>query len=128
MNKPAIGQRQHEKVLIFDGAMGTAIMELELSADDYHGHNGCLEYLVFSKPDVIESIHAAYLDVGCDIIETNTFGAQPGELAAHNLQDSTYEINKQAAELAVKTAAAYSTSEKPRYVACPACCRWILLH
>jgi 5-methyltetrahydrofolate--homocysteine methyltransferase len=117
MNKPAIALRQNEKVLIFDGAMGTSIMKLELNNDDYHGHNGCLEYLVVSRPDVIESIHASYLAVGCDIIETNTLNAQPGELAAHNLQDKTYEINKHAAELAVKAAAAYSTNEKPRYVA-----------
>jgi len=117
MSKPAITQRQHEKVLIFDGAMGTSIMKLALTADDYHGHNGCLEYLVVSRPDVIESIHASYLAVGCDIIETDTLGAQPGELAAHNLQDRTYEINKKAAELAVTAAAAFSNIEKPRYVA-----------
>ena len=117
MSKPAITQRQHEKVLIFDGAMGTSIMKLALSSDDFHGHNGCLEYLVVSRPDVIESIHASYLAVGCDIIETDTLGAQPGELAAHNLQDRTYEINKKAAELAVTAAAAFSNIEKPRYVA-----------
>jgi 5-methyltetrahydrofolate--homocysteine methyltransferase len=117
MIKPTIAQRQHEKVLIFDGAMGTSIMKLELSGDDYHGHNGCLEYLAISRPDIIESIHASYLEVGCDIIETNTLNAQPGELAAHNLQDKTYEINKKAAELAVMAAAAYSSNEKPRYVA-----------
>jgi 5-methyltetrahydrofolate--homocysteine methyltransferase len=117
MIKPTIAQRQHEKVLIFDGAMGTSIMKLELSGDDYHGYNGCLEYLAISRPDIIESIHASYLEVGCDIIETNTLNAQPGELAAHNLQDKTYEINKKAAELAVMAAAAYSSNEKPRYVA-----------
>jgi 5-methyltetrahydrofolate--homocysteine methyltransferase len=115
--KPAISERLREKVLIFDGAMGTSIMKLELNADDYHGHNGCLEYLVVSRPDIIKSIHASYLAVGCDIIETNTLGAQPGELAAYNLQDRTYELNKQAAEVAVTAAAAYSTIEKPRYAA-----------
>jgi 5-methyltetrahydrofolate--homocysteine methyltransferase len=117
MSKPAISERQQEKILIFDGAMGTSIMKLELTGDDYHGHDGCLEYLAVSRPDVLESIHAAYLAAGCDIIETNTLGAQPGELAAHNLQDRTYEINKKAAELAVKTAAAFSCGDQPRYVA-----------
>lgn len=117
MKKPAIARRQHEKVLIFDGAMGTSIMKLELSDDDYHGHSGCLEYLAISRPDMIKSIHASYLAVGCDIIETNTLGAQAGELAVHDLHDKTYEINKKAAELAVAAAADYSTMEKPRYVA-----------
>jgi 5-methyltetrahydrofolate--homocysteine methyltransferase len=117
MTKPDIAKRQHEKILIFDGAMGTSIMKLELNSDDYHGHDGCLEYLAVSRPDALESIHAAYLAVGCDIIETNTLGAQPGELAAHNLQDRTYEINKKAAELAVRAAAAHSSAAQPRYVA-----------
>ncbi len=117
MSKPAISKRAQEKILIFDGAMGTSIMQRALSADDYHGHDGCFEYLAVSRPDVIESIHAAYLAAGCDIVETNTLGAQPGELAAHNLQDKTYEINKKAAELAVQAAASYSRSDQPRYVA-----------
>lgn len=117
MNKSAISKRAQEKILIFDGAMGTSIMQMALNADDYHGHEGCYEYLAFSRPDVIESIHADYLAAGCDIVETNTLGAQPGELAAHNLQDKTYEINKKAAELAVRAATAYSHSEQPRYVA-----------
>ena len=117
MKKPAVTQLQREKILVFDGAMGTSIMKLRLTSDDYHGHDGCLEYLALSRPDVLESIHAAYLAVGCDIVETNTLGAHPGELAAHDLQDKTYEINKRAAELAVSAAAAYSRSGQPRYVA-----------
>ena len=117
MSKPAIAKRQHEKILVFDGAMGTSLMQLALTGDDFHGHDGCLEYLAVSRPDVLESIHAAYLAAGCDIIETNTLGAQPGELAAHGLQDQAYEINKKASELAVKTADAYSGAGQPRYVA-----------
>ncbi|HSQ34819.1 MAG TPA: homocysteine S-methyltransferase family protein [Candidatus Binatia bacterium] len=117
MNKPAIILRQHEKILLFDGAMGTSIMKLQLNSDDFHGHDGCLEYLAVSRPDVLESIHAAYLQAGCDIIETNTLGAHPGELAAHGLQDRTVEINRKAAELAVRAADAYSNAGQPRYVA-----------
>ncbi len=117
MNKPALAARQLEKILVFDGAMGTSIMQLQLHSDDYHGHDGCLEYLAVSRPDVIESIHAEYLDAGCDIIETNTLGAHPGELEAHGLQDRTVEINKKAAELAVRAAAAYGSGGQPRYVA-----------
>ena len=115
--KPAIGERLREKVLIYDGAMGTSIMKLALGKDDYHGHEGCLEYLVLSRPDAIQAIHADYLSAGCDIIETNTLEAHAGELAAFHLEEKTYEINKKAAELAVTAAADFSTREKPRYVA-----------
>jgi len=115
--KPDISKRQREKVLILDGAMGTAIMDAALSADDYHGHSGCHDYLSVSRPEVIAQIHASYLDAGCDIIETNTFGAQVGELAKHQLEDRTYEINKKAAQLAAGIAADHSSPEQPRYVA-----------
>jgi 5-methyltetrahydrofolate--homocysteine methyltransferase len=115
--KPEITRRQLEKILILDGAMGTAIMDAALNADDYHGHSGCHDYLSVSRPEVIARIHASYLDAGCDIIETNTFGAQAGELAKHQLEDRTYEINKKAAELAAGIAADHSSSGQPRYVA-----------
>ena len=115
--KPDIRRRQREKILILDGAMGTAIMEAALSADDYHGHSGCHDYLSVSRPEVIARIHSSYLDAGCDIIETNSFGAQAAELAKHQLEDRTYEINKKAAELAAGTAADHSSPGQPRYVA-----------
>lgn len=115
--KPEIARRQLEKVLIMDGAMGTAIMDAALSADDYHGYSGCHDYLSVSRPEVITRIHASYLEAGCDIIETNTFGAQADELAKHRLEDRTYEINKKGAELAAAIAADHSSREQPRYVA-----------
>jgi 5-methyltetrahydrofolate--homocysteine methyltransferase len=117
MKKTSITRLQQEKIIVFDGAMGTAIMKMQLNSDDFHGHDGCLEYLAVSRPDVLESIHAAYLQAGCDIVETNTLGALPGELAAHGLQDRTYEINRKAAEAAVRAADAFSGSGQPRYVA-----------
>ena len=112
-----IRKRQREKVLVLDGAMGTAIMASALNADDYHGHNGCHDYLTVSRPDVISAIHSSYLAAGCDIIETNTFGAQAGELAKHHLQDRTYEINKKAAELAKGVAADHTSPGQMRFVA-----------
>ncbi|HEX7502805.1 MAG TPA: homocysteine S-methyltransferase family protein, partial [Acidobacteriota bacterium] len=115
--KPDLARRQREKVLVLDGAMGTAIMAAVLDADDYQGHGGCYDFLTISRPDVIAGIHASYLDAGCDIIETNTFGAQAGELAKHGLQGRTYELNKKAAELAASVAAEHSSPEQPRYVA-----------
>ena len=115
--KHDLARRQWEKVLILDGAMGTAIMAAGLNSDDYQGHGGCHDFLTISRPDVIAGIHSAYLDAGCDIIETNTFGAQAGELARHGLLGRTYELNQKAAELAAAVAADHSTPEQPRYVA-----------
>jgi 5-methyltetrahydrofolate--homocysteine methyltransferase len=115
--RPDIEKRQREKVLVLDGAMGTAIMDAALGADDYHGHEGCHDFLSLSRPDVIAAIHAAYLDAGCDVIETNTFGAQGLELAKYGLQERTHEINKKAAELAVAAAMDHGSAGQPRYVA-----------
>jgi 5-methyltetrahydrofolate--homocysteine methyltransferase len=115
--KPDIERRRREKVLLLDGAMGTAVMAAGLSADDYHGHDGCHDYLVLSRPDLVSGIHASYLEAGCDIIETDSFGAQAGELAKHGLQERTYEINRAAAALAVKAAGDFSASGQPRYAA-----------
>jgi 5-methyltetrahydrofolate--homocysteine methyltransferase len=115
--KPELARWQREKVLVLDGAMGTAIMASGLNDDDYQGHSGCHDFLSISRPDVIAGIHSAYLAAGCDIIETNTFGAQAGELAKHRLQERTYEINRRAAELAAGVAADHSSRERPRYLA-----------
>jgi 5-methyltetrahydrofolate--homocysteine methyltransferase len=115
--KPDIERRRRDKVLVLDGAMGTAVMDAGLSSDDYHGHEGCHDYLVVSRPDIITAIHASYLEAGCDIIETDTFGAQTAELAKHGLQERTYEINQKAAALAAKVAADFSSGGQPRYVA-----------
>ena len=116
-HQPALARRQREKILVLDGAMGTAIMAAGLTVDDYHGHAGCHDYLSISRPDIIAAIHSAYLDAGSDIIETNTFGAQAGELAKYGLQGRTYEINRKAAELAAAVAADHGSAQQPRYVA-----------
>ncbi len=114
--RPDICRRLLEKVLVLDGAMGTAIMAAA-GPDDYHGYDGCHDYISVSRPDIIAGIHAAYLEAGSDIIETNTFEAQAAELAKHGLGNRTYEINRQAAALAGKTAADFSSRAQPRYVA-----------
>ncbi len=114
---PDIGDRLREKILVLDGAMGTAVMAAALTPDDYHGHEGCHDYLALSRPDVIAAIHAGYLEAGCDIVETDTFGAQGLELAQHGLRERTYEINRAAAGLARAVAADFSAGGRPRYVA-----------
>ncbi|MBA7696579.1 hypothetical protein ES703_105229 [subsurface metagenome] len=60
------------KIIVFDGAMGTSIQDKNLNPDDFWGKNGCNEILVFSKPCIIQDIHSSFLEVGCDVIETDT--------------------------------------------------------
>lgn len=103
-----------EKVIIFDGAMGTSIHSLNLTLDDYMNFENCPEILVESRPDAIKQIHASFFDVGCDIVETDTFGGSPVVLAEFDLQDRAYELNKKAAEIAREVASSYK--DKPRFV------------
>jgi len=105
-----------EKILIFDGAMGTSIHRYELTLDDYRGKENCPEILVESRPDVIREIHAAYLAVGCDAIETDSFGGSPVVLAEFNLAERAYELNRKAAQLARAVAGDYSQSGQQRFV------------
>ncbi len=109
----------HDRIVFFDGAMGSNLQLLDLSADDFGGETleGCNEALVLHSPASVAKIHDSFLAVGCDVIETNTFGAFSVVLSEYGLQDQTYEINKKAAELARDVAKDYSTKEKPRFVA-----------
>src|SRR5262244_1605485 len=106
-----------ERVVIYDGAMGTQIQERHPSLDDFWGKENCSEVLVLSRPDMIKDIHAAYFKVGADVVETNTFGGTSIVLGEFNLQDKVHEINKRAAELAREVAADFSTADRPRFVA-----------
>jgi 5-methyltetrahydrofolate--homocysteine methyltransferase len=106
-------------VLVFDGATGTSLQQMNLTADDFGGAalEGCNENLVFTRPDAVQAVHRQFLEVGCDVIETDTFGAASIVLAEYDLQDQAFAINKRAAELAREMADAYSTPDKPRFVA-----------
>ena len=107
-----------ERILVLDGAMGTAIQARHLTSADFGGAHldGCNENLVITRPDVILDIHRGYLEAGADIIETNTFGGAAIVLAEYGLDNEVHEINKIAATLARQAAAEYSTSNKPRFV------------
>ena len=109
----------NERVIVFDGAMGTYLQSLNLSIDEWGGPNfeNCSENLLYTRPDAIESVHKAFLDVGCDVIETNSFGGSEVVLAEFGIAEKTYDVNKRAAELAKRLASDYSTKEKPRFVA-----------
>ena len=108
-----------DKVLVMDGAMGTSIQGYNLSPDDFGGaeYEGCNEYLIVTRPDVIGEIHQGYLDAGADIIETNTFGATSIVLDEYALGHEARRINREAAALARKAVDQASTLERPRFVA-----------
>ena len=108
-----------EKIVVFDGAMGTYLQSLNLSIDDWGGPNfeNCSENLLYTRPDAIEKVHTSFLDVGCDVIETNSFGGSEVVLTEFGIADKTYDVNKRAAELAKRIASDYSTADKPRFVA-----------
>ncbi len=108
-----------QRVLIFDGAMGTNIQRYELSAEDYGGQatEGCNEYLVLSKPSIIEEIQGGFLEVGCDVLETNSFTASRLKLDEYGVGHLTHEVNFTSAQMARRLADRYSTPDHPRFVA-----------
>ena len=104
------------RVVVADGAMGTMIQEAKPSLDDFQGYEGCNEVLNVTRPDIIKSIHARYLDSGSEAIETNTFGANWANLAEYNIESRIEELAEAGAKLAREIADEYSTDEKPRWV------------
>ncbi len=109
-----------DHVLIYDGAMGTQIQRYQLTAQDFGGeqYNGCNDYLVITRPDVIEAIHAGYLQAGSEVVETDTFRSNRLVLAEYHLQDQVLEINRSAASLARRVADRFAAETgRPRYVA-----------
>ncbi len=105
------------RVVVFDGAMGTSIQNYDLDAEGYGGIEGCNEFLVLHNPGLVEEVHASFLEVGVDVVETDTFGGSQLKLAEYGLGDRTYEVNREAAALARRVVDRYSTAKQPRYVA-----------
>ena len=121
-----IEQLLKERILILDGAMGTMIQRHKFEEPDYRGERfqshpldlkNNNEALMLVRPEVIEDIHRAYLAAGADIIETNTFNACSISMADFGMEDLVVEMNHTAARLARSAADAYSTPDKPRFVA-----------
>ncbi len=117
--------RQHyldavrERVVVFDGAFGTYIQGLDLSADDFGGPEleGCNEMLALTRPDVIAGMHDAFFAVGVDAVETATFGAFSQVLAEYGSADRTYDINLAAARIAREVTDNHAADGRTRYVA-----------
>ena len=115
-----------ERILILDGAMGTMIQRYKFEEPDYRAERfkdhpidlkNNNEALMLVRPDVIEDIHRAYLEAGADIIETNTFNANRVSMVDFGMEDLAVEMNLTAAQIARRAADAYSTPDKPRFVA-----------
>ncbi len=109
----------NEKIVVFDGATGTHLQGQGLTADDFGGeqYQGCNEYLVVSKPAAVENVHRDYLEAGCDVIETNSFGSTSIVLAEYGLADRSYELSLKSAQIARRMADDFSRPDHPRFVA-----------
>jgi 5-methyltetrahydrofolate--homocysteine methyltransferase len=105
-----------ERVVVADGAMGTMLQSHSLTLDDFEGLEGCNEILNASRPDVVAAVHDAYLAVGVDCVETNTFGANLANLGEYGIQDRIYELAEAGARIAGDVAAGWSTPDRPRWV------------
>ena len=119
MNRQPYLEAVNDRVIVFDGAFGTFVQDLELGPEDFGGESleGCNEMLCLTRPDVIEAMHRAFLDAGVDVIETASFGSFSTVLAEYNISDQAYELNVAAASIARRVADSYETDGRPRYVA-----------
>ena len=114
------------KILLLDGAYGTEFQALELEEDDYRGERfeshsvplqGNHDILCITRPEVVKNVHSSFLEVGSDIICTNTFNANAISQADYDLQDICIEMNTVAAKIAREAADQYSCKDRPRFVA-----------
>src|SRR3954452_6848527 len=88
-----------ERVVVADGAMGTMLQAHDLGLDDFEGHEGCNEVLNATRPDVVKAVHDEYFAVGCDAVETNTFGANLANLGEYGIADRIHELSRLGARL-----------------------------
>ena len=112
----AFAEALRTRVVVADGAMGTMIQEQDPSLEDYQQLEGCNEILNVSRPDIIAAVHDAYLEVGVDCVETNTFGANWSNLSDYDIEDRIRELAAAGARIARERADAFSTPEQPRWV------------
>ncbi len=116
-SKPGLlRQALAQRTVIADGAMGTMLQAADPSLEDFQNHEGCNEILNVTRPDLVRAVHDAYLTVGVDAIETNTFGANWANLAEYGIEDRIYELAFAGGKIAREAADAFSTPDKPRFV------------
>jgi len=114
-NSPLL-QLAAEKIVVFDGAMGTTVQQLDLPVSDFDGRENCTDILVATRPDAILDIHRSFLAVGCDAVLTDTFGANKVVFADFDLVERTRELNRRAAELAQEACREFARPDRPRFV------------
>ncbi len=121
-----ISELLRQRILLLDGATGTMLQSYQLGESDFRGERflswpcdlkGNNDLLSLTRPDIIKEVHEAYLEVGADIIETNTFNATTIAMADYQMESISAEINFEAAKIAREAADKYSTKKKPRFVA-----------
>ncbi len=116
-SRGSITQAMRSRVLVFDGAMGTQVHDLDLDLDaDYLGCENCTDVLSLSRPDAVAAIHRSYFQAGADAVTTNSFGGARHVLDEFELGERTFELNESAARIARTEADAFSTPEHPRFV------------
>ncbi len=116
-NTPArLREALASRAVVADGAMGTMLQDQDPSLDDFEGHEGCNEVLNATRPDVVRAVHEAYFDVGVDAVETNTFGANLGNLAEYGIEDRIEELAEAGARIAREVADERTTDAHPRWV------------
>lgn len=106
-------------VLIYDGATGTSFQMQDLGADDFGGHalEGCNEMLCITRPDAVETLHRSFLDVGVDVIETNSFGSFSVVLNEYGIAERTHELAYASATIARRVADSYASASRHTFVA-----------
>jgi 5-methyltetrahydrofolate--homocysteine methyltransferase len=105
-----------DRVVVADGAMGTMLQAADPTLDDFQGHEGCNEVLNVTRPDIVRSVHEAYFAVGVDCVETNTFGANLGNLGEYGIEHRIHELAEAGARIAREAAEQWSTPDRPRFV------------
>ncbi|WP_432922153.1 methionine synthase [Microbispora sp. CA-135349] len=115
-SRPSFRTVLSERILIADGAMGTMLQSYDPTLDDFQGHEGCNDVLNVSRPDIVRAVHDAYLEVGVDCVETNTFNANRAALGEYGIEDRIFELSEAGARLARERADHWSTPDKPRFV------------
>ena len=98
--RPSFFDAYSDRVLVFDGAMGTSLQAYDLTDEDFDGLEGCNEILVDTRPDIVKEIHRSFLEAGADVIETNSFGSNSIVLGEYNIAHRDYELSRKSAELA----------------------------
>jgi 5-methyltetrahydrofolate--homocysteine methyltransferase len=112
----ALREALASRVVVADGAMGTMLQAQDPSLEDFEGHEGCNEILNVTRPDIVRSVHEAYLSVGVDCVETNTFGANYAALGEYGIADRIHELSEAGARLAREVADSFATADRPRWV------------